>query len=47
MNNGEENIFKGLGIEIKLKEDDDFLKVKETLTRIGISSRRENNAHNA
>jgi hypothetical protein len=24
-----------------LKEDDDFLKVKETLTRIGIASRRE------
>jgi len=42
MNNGEENIFRGLGVEIKLKEDDDFLKVKETLTRIGISSRREN-----
>ena len=28
-------------IEIKLKEDDDFLKVKETLTRIGIASRKE------
>jgi len=28
-------------IEIRLKEDDDFLKVKETLTRIGIASRRE------
>jgi hypothetical protein len=28
-------------IEVKLKEDDDFLKVKETLTRIGIASRRE------
>ena len=24
-------------VEVKLKEDDDFLKVKETLTRIGIS----------
>lgn len=28
-------------IEIKLKEEDDFLKVKETLTRIGVSSRRD------
>ena len=28
-------------IEIELLEDDDFLKIKETLTRIGISSRRE------
>ena len=28
-------------IEVKLKEDDDFLKVKETLTRIGIASRKE------
>ena len=28
-------------IEVRLKEDDDFLKVKETLTRIGIASRRE------
>ena len=26
---------------MKLKEDDDFLKVKETLTRIGIASRKE------
>ena len=28
-------------VEIELLEDDDFLKIKETLTRIGISSRRE------
>jgi len=28
-------------LEIHLKEDDDFLKVKETLTRIGVSSKRE------
>jgi len=30
-------------IEIYLDEPDDFLKVKETLSRIGISSRREQN----
>jgi hypothetical protein len=28
-------------IEIELKEQDDFLKVRETLTRIGVSSRKE------
>jgi len=28
-------------IEVELKEQDDFLKVKETLTRIGVSSRKE------
>ena len=29
-------------LEVTLAKDDDFLKVKETLTRIGVSSRREN-----
>lgn len=29
------------GIKVALKEPDDFLKVKETLSRIGISSRKE------
>ena len=28
-------------IEIELREQDDFLKVRETLTRIGVSSRKE------
>ena len=28
-------------IEIELKEQDDFLKVRETLTRIGIASKKE------
>jgi hypothetical protein len=28
-------------VEVTLKEQDDFLKVRETLTRIGVSSRRE------
>ena len=40
--NEEDYIFNGLGIEIELSERDDFLKVKETLTRIGVSSRKEN-----
>jgi hypothetical protein len=29
-------------IEIELEHEDDFLKIKETLTRIGVSSRKEN-----
>lgn len=36
-----EDIFEGLGVEIKLKHEEDFLKVKETLTRIGVSSKAE------
>ena len=28
-------------IEISLNEPDDFLKVRETLTRIGVASRKE------
>lgn len=29
-------------VEVKLPKDDDFLKVKETLTRIGVASRKDN-----
>ena len=28
-------------VEVELKESDDFLKVKETLTRIGVASRKD------
>ena len=28
-------------LEVELENDDDFLKVKETLTRIGVSSRKD------
>jgi hypothetical protein len=35
------SVFGNYGVEIILKEDDDFLKVKETLTRIGIASRKD------
>jgi hypothetical protein len=28
-------------VEVKLKDDDSFLKVKETLTRIGVASRKD------
>jgi len=40
--NEENDIFEGLGVEIELKTQEDFLKIKETLTRIGVSSRKEN-----
>ena len=35
-----EDIFEGLGVEVQLKTEEDFLKVKETLTRIGVSSKQ-------
>jgi len=36
-----EDIFEGLGVEVRLKTKDDFLKVRETLTRMGVSSKKE------
>lgn len=38
----DENIFQNYGVEIKLKDAEDFLKIKETLTRMGVSSRTQN-----
>lgn len=40
-NMNEEDIFRGVGVEVNLKNQDDFLKVRETLTRIGIASKKE------
>ena len=37
----EKDLFRGVGVEIRLPEQDNFLKVKETLTRVGIASRKE------
>lgn len=37
---GQNNNDIGLGVEVELDEPDSFLKVKETLTRIGICSNR-------
>ena len=37
----DDDIFSGHGVEILLGEKDDFLKVKETLTRIGVASKKE------
>lgn len=36
-----EDIFNGKGVEIRLGEEDDFLKIRETLTRIGVASRKD------
>jgi hypothetical protein len=37
----EKDIFSGFGVEITIVEKDDFLKVRETLTRIGVASKKE------
>jgi len=36
-----DDVFNGLGVVITLPSDDSFLKVKETLTRMGIMSKRD------
>lgn len=36
-----EDVFRGLGVEIDLIDPENFLKIKETLTRIGIASVRD------
>jgi len=37
----DKDIFRGCGVEINLPSPDNFLKVKETLTRIGIASKKD------
>lgn len=37
----DQDIFRGCGVQIELVDEDGFLKVKETLTRIGVASQRE------
>jgi hypothetical protein len=36
-----EDIFRGVGVEVELPTSENFLKIKETLTRIGIASRKD------
>jgi hypothetical protein len=36
-----DNLFRGQGVEISLSDPENFLKIKETLTRIGISSKKD------
>jgi hypothetical protein len=35
------DIFQGVGVEVNLPSPEHFLKIKETLTRIGIASKKE------
>lgn len=37
-----EDIFRNTGVVVTLPSSDDFLKIKETLTRMGIASRKGN-----
>lgn len=37
-----EDVFRGHGVEVSLSEPDNFLKIMETLTRIGVASRKAN-----
>jgi len=37
----EKDLFRGVGVELTLPNPDNFLKIKETLTRIGIASKKE------
>jgi hypothetical protein len=36
----ESNLFRGYGVEVTFAEPNDFLKIRETLTRIGIASKQ-------
>jgi hypothetical protein len=40
-NDRENELFRGYGVEVRLHSDDDFLKVRETLTRIGVASKKD------
>jgi hypothetical protein len=42
MTDNDNNIFSGVGVEITLTKPDDFLKVRETLQRIGVAAKNEN-----
>lgn len=35
------DLFRGCGVEVILPSEDSFLKIKETLTRIGIASKKD------
>ena len=37
----EDDVFMGLGVEIKAPDEGEFLKIAETLTRVGVESRRK------
>lgn len=35
------DLFRGFGVEVSLADDQAFLKIRETLTRIGVASRKD------
>jgi|ERR1017187_936236 hypothetical protein len=41
MNETNTDLFRGCGVEVSLPDDEAFLKILETLTRIGIASRKD------
>lgn len=41
-NNNDDDLFQGVGIEVDILDSENFLKIKETLTRIGVASRQTN-----
>lgn len=38
----EDDLFRDLGVEIELPNENSFLTIKETLSRIGVASRKDN-----
>lgn len=40
-----EDVFRGLGVEVQLPDEDSFLKIIETLERIGIASANTKTLH--
>ena len=42
MSDVSKNVFKGVGVQVKLMDDDDFMVVRETLSRIGVSPKGKN-----
>lgn len=42
MSDVSKNVFNGVGVHIKLLDDEDFMVVRETLSRIGVSPRGKN-----
>ncbi len=37
-----QDIFQGVGVEVDIKDPKNFLKIRETLTRIGVASKKDN-----
>jgi hypothetical protein len=42
MSDVSKNVFNGVGVQVKLMDDDDFMVVRETLSRIGVSPKGKN-----